>query len=244
MGGILFNFLVWAHRGASSQAPENTMAAFLAAEAAGASGIELDVHLSRDGVAVVIHDETLERTTNGQGPVSRRTYQEIRALDAGSWFGPAFRGEGVPSLEEVMAWAGGRLRLNIEIKAAEAGLAVLDLQERYPDVNVLLSSFNHRLLAKIHRMDPELALGYLVEVPLWHLALKRAVRHQAASFHPRVDRVSRAMVTACRRQGMDIVPWTVDDLEQLDALRRQGVQGVFTNDPQKIIQHLARGRRR
>ena len=220
------------------------MAAFLAAEAAGASGIELDVHLTRDGVAVVIHDETLERTTSGQGPVNRRTYREIRALEAGSWFDPVFRGERVPSLEEVMAWAEGRLRLNIEIKAADAGLAVLDLLKQHPHVRVLLSSFNHRLLARIHGLAPELALGYLVEVPLWHLALRRAVRHQATSFHPRVDRVSRAMVTACRRQGMDIVPWTVDDLEQLDALRRQGVQGVFTNDPQKIIQHLARGRRR
>jgi len=220
------------------------MAAFLAAEEAGASGIELDVHLSRDGVAVVIHDETLERTTSGQGPVNRRTYREIRALEAGSWFDPVFRGERVPSLDEVMAWAEGRLRLNIEIKAADAGLAVLDLLKRHPHVRVLLSSFNHRLLARIHGLAPELALGYLVEVPLWHLALRRAVRHQAVSFHPRVDRVSRAMVTACRRQGVDIVPWTVDDLQQLDALRRQGVQGVFTNDPQKIIQHLAKGRRR
>ena len=220
------------------------MAAFLAAEAAGASGIELDVHLSRDGVPVVIHDETLERTTNGRGNVNRRTFQEIRALDAGSWFGSAFRGEGVPSLEEVMAWAEGRLRLNVEIKAADAGLAVLDQLERFPRADVLLSSFNHRLLSRIHAIAPKLALGYLVEVPLWHLALMRAVRHEAASFHPRVDRVSRAMVTACRRQKMDIVPWTVDDLDQLDFLRRQGVRGVFTNDPQKITQHLAKASRR
>src|SRR5512134_1609461 len=100
-------FLVWAHRGASAAAPENTMAAFRAAEAAGADGIELDVHLSRDGVPVVIHDATLERTTTGTGRVAARSVAALQSLDAGSWFAPHFADEVLPTLEETLRLFGG-----------------------------------------------------------------------------------------------------------------------------------------
>ena len=97
------DFFIWAHRGASASAPENTLAAFRAAEAAGAAGIELDVHLSADGVPVVIHDETVDRTTDGHGPVAALTLCRLRQLDAGRWFAPAFAGEALPTLEEILA---------------------------------------------------------------------------------------------------------------------------------------------
>src|SRR6056297_841327 len=100
-------FFIWAHRGASAVAPENTLAAFTAALQAGADGIELDVHLTRDGVPVVMHDETVDRTTNGSGRIRDLSHAEIDDLDAGSWFGPRWRGEKIPTLEKVLvAFAG------------------------------------------------------------------------------------------------------------------------------------------
>ncbi len=224
-------FLIWAHRGASSLAPENTMAAFKAAEAAGAQGLELDVHLSRDGVPVVLHDETLERTTDGRGAVKRFRLRELQQLDAGSWYGPEFAGESLPTLSDVLSWAEDRMLINIEIKTASAATAVLELLADFPRARILVSSFNHRLLGKLAQLAPELALGVLVDSPFWRLALKRAVRCGARSLHPRQDLVSRAMMQACRRQGLAVYPWTVDDPGRLSTLLRMGADGVFTNDP-------------
>ncbi len=156
---------IWAHRGASAQAPENTLAAFGLALELGADGIELDVHLSRDEVPVVIHDETLERTTDGRGKVADRTWADLRALDAGRWFAPSFAGEPVPSLQQALDLVGMRARINVEIKSAAAGQAVLTLLERYPRCQVLVSSFDHRVLARMRRAAPHLPLGFLLDSP-------------------------------------------------------------------------------
>ncbi len=228
------DLFIWAHRGDSAHAPENTMAAFAAAEAAGAEGIELDVHLSRDGVPVVIHDDRLERTTNGQGRIAAARLHELRRLDAGSWYGAAFAGERLPTLGEVLEWAADRLRINIEIKSSAAGKAVLGVLRDFPRARVLVSSFDHRLLAALRRDAPELPLGFLVDSRFWRTSLRRALASGAESFHPRQDTVSRAMLGACRGAGLAVHPWTVDDPERLAELVRMGVDGVFTNDPSMV----------
>ncbi|AMV72985.1 glycerophosphodiester phosphodiesterase [Desulfuromonas carbonis] len=233
-GGTERRLLIWAHRGASGRAPENTLAAFRAAEADGADGIELDVHLSRDGVPVVIHDETLERTSDGRGPVRDFTLAELRRLDAGSWFGTPFAGEGLPTLEEVFTWAENRLRINVEIKDAAAGHKVLELLQAYPQVRVLVSSFDHRLLALMRQQAPRLPLGFLCDTLFWHRALSRAVAAGAESFHPRVDRTSRQLVQACQRHGLRVYPWTVNSPRQALRLRRLRVDGLFTNYPAEL----------
>lgn len=225
------SLFLWAHRGASARAPENTLAAFRAAEGAGADGIELDVHLSRDGVPVVIHDQTLDRTTDGRGPVSRFPLKELRRLDAGGWFAPEFAGEPLPSLEDVLAWAGERLRLNIEIKAEKAGMAVLRVLGAFPRARVLVSSFDRALLRKLRQVDSRLPLGVLADSPLWRRPLDFARACGAESFHPRYDIVSLPLVAACRSRGLAVYPWTVDGRELLGRLVRQGVDGVFANDP-------------
>jgi glycerophosphoryl diester phosphodiesterase len=222
---------VWAHRGASGRAPENTLAAFRAAEADGADGIELDVHLSRDGVPVVIHDETLERTSSGRGPVGAMRFAALQELDAGSWYAPQFAGARLPSLAEVFAWAGNRLRINVEIKDAAAGRAVLALLQAHPEVRVLVSSFDHRLLARLRGSAPHLPLGFLCESRLWQRALARAVAAAAESFHPRADRTGRRLVQACHRHGLRVYPWTIDDPQLATRLLRLGVDGFFTNQP-------------
>jgi glycerophosphoryl diester phosphodiesterase len=155
--------LVSGHRGAAAYAPENTMAAFAAGHAAGADLLELDVQLSADGEMVIIHDHVLDRTTDGHGPVAARTLAELRQLDAGSWFGPSFAGERIPTLDEVAAWAAGRIRLNIEIKSLPSTIG--DLPEQVAACcrrhgiaeQTLVISFDHVAIRRVKAAAPELA---------------------------------------------------------------------------------------
>lgn len=234
------NFTVWAHRGASAEAPENTLAAFGLALQRKADGIELDVHLSADGVPMVIHDETLERTSNGRGRVSAWSAGELQALDAGRWFSPAFSGERIPTLEQVLQLVGALARINIEIKSAAAGAVVLALLQRYPETRALVSSFDHQLLARLRGVAPQLPLGFLVDSPWWRLRLRRALASAAESFHPRQELVSRPLVQACHQAGLKVYPWTVDLPERQAELRRLGCDGLFSNLPGEAVAHLRR----
>jgi glycerophosphoryl diester phosphodiesterase len=231
-------FVLWAHRGASASAPENTLAAFVLAERQGADGIELDVQLSRDGVPVILHDETLERTSNGRGRADRQTWAELRQLDAGSWFDTAFAGERIPRLSEVLAWADDRLQLNLEVKDSAAAAALLATLRQFPRARVLISSFDHQLLAKLRGFEPQLPLGFLNDSRFWRRALQRAVNARAVSFHPRVGQVSQSLVRACREQGLAVYPWTVDDAAVAGRLEQLGVAGVFSNRPGELRREL------
>jgi len=233
------NFLIWAHRGASADAPENTLAAFRLAEQQEAEGIELDVQLCHDGVPVILHDETLDRTSNGRGPVARVALADLARLDAGSWFGSEFAGEPLPTLATVLDWAGTRIRLNLEIKDAAAGSALLDLLRNYPRARVLVSSFNHRLLEQLRREDPDLPLGFLLDSRFWRRSLARAMASRATSLHPRADQVSRPLIRACHAAGLRVYVWTVDRLDLARKLQRMGVDGVFSNHPGRLRRELA-----
>lgn len=222
---------LYAHRGASAEAPENTLAAFRRALEAGADGIELDVHLSRDGIPVVIHDETLERTTDGEGTVAACSCDVLRSLDAGFWFDPHFAGEPLPTLDETLRLLAGRLRLNLEVKAVRAGTAVAEMLRRYPQADAVVSSFDYGVLSGLRRADPDLPLAVLHDRGNWRLALERAEALRACAFHPRADLVSRPLLAACRRRQLPVFAWTVDNPGQARNLARMGVAGIFTNDP-------------
>jgi len=225
---------LWAHRGASCCAPENTLAAFFEAIASGADGIELDIHLSRDGVPVVIHDDTLDRTTDGCGAVGSETLQQLQRLDAGSWFAAEFAGETIPTLDVVMESFAGRLRLNLEIKELGAGMAVLELLSRYPSADIVISSFDYALLYRLRAADPGLPIAVLCDSSSWRCALQVARDLSACAFHPAADHVSRPMIAACRHRGMPVFVWTVDEVDTARSLARAGVAGFFTNDPMTL----------
>lgn len=225
---------VYAHRGASALAPENTLAAFRHALQAGAAGVELDVHLSADGTPVVIHDETLERTTDGRGPVAGYTIEALQRLDAGSWFDPLFAGERLPTLAETLSLLAGRLRINVEIKESRAGLAVLDLLRHFPQADVVVSSFNYDVLARLRREAPQLPLAVLQDGGNWRQGLARAEALRACAYHPQAAMVSRPLLAACRAVHLPVLPWTVDDPAQVRLLVRLGVAGLFTNDPAAV----------
>jgi glycerophosphoryl diester phosphodiesterase len=157
---------VSAHRGASSKAPENTLAALEAAWRDGATLAEIDVRLSRDGHVVLMHDRTVNRTTTGRGPIEEMTLEEIRALDAGGWFGTAFRGERVPALREVVAWARGKLVLLVELKNypfREVPLVdrTVELIDETGSADyVVPAGFDHVVLRDIKRRRP----GWAIEM--------------------------------------------------------------------------------
>ncbi|MCD4688775.1 MAG: hypothetical protein K8R55_05510 [Desulfuromonadaceae bacterium] len=226
---------IWAHRGASALAPENTLAAFRMAEAAGADGLELDVQLSGDGVPVVLHDETLDRTSDGQGPVAKIPLGELKRLDAGSWFSTAFTGETIPTLQEVLCWGGSRLRFNVEIKDSTAAQAVLDLSRCYQQASIVVSSFDHDLLCKLRCSAPLLPLAFLWEHTDWVAAVERATACAAESFNPRYDGLSTELVAACHQRGLAVYPWTVDAVTALEYCMKLGVDGVFCNDPEQVL---------
>ncbi len=164
-----------AHRGASAVAPANTLAAFEKAAELGADGIEFDVHLSADGAPVVIHDFAVDATTDGSGRVAEMDLAQLKQLDAGSRFDPAFAGERIPTLEEVLQTFGDRLLLNVELKSTsprDDGLerAVLALVEQYElGSRVLLSSFNPFSLRRAKKLAPHVRVGllYAPDLPLF-----------------------------------------------------------------------------
>lgn len=156
--------LAMGHRGASGSAPENTMASFRRAKELGADAVECDVHLSSDGHLMVIHDSTLDRTTNGRGPVSALPMAELKALDAGSWYGPAFSGEPLPTLEELLEWSATGLPVVIEVKwhpdAMKVVEACIKLVDRmHAQERVAFIAFDHRVALGIKQARPDWEIG-------------------------------------------------------------------------------------
>jgi glycerophosphoryl diester phosphodiesterase len=222
---------IWAHRGASRIAPENTMAAFATAVELGVDGLELDIHLSRDGIPVVIHDESLERTTDGQGLVADASLEQLQQLDAGGWFSPQFIGESLPTLAEVLSEFSAKLRLNLELKEFSAGVEVLSLLRQHSAAEVVISSFDYDLLKGLRSLDEALPLAVLFDDGNWRQAVRLADEISACAFHPAGNLVCRRMVAACRNLALPVSVWTVDQEAQARSLVRMGVSGLFTNDP-------------
>jgi len=216
------------------------MAAFSAAVDSGADGLELDIHLSSDGVPVVIHDETLERTTDGHGLVSDATLSQLRQLDAGGWFSQGFVGEPLPTLEEVLRAFSGQIRLNLELKEFAAGVEVLALLRQYSDAEVVVSSFDYALLERLRSVDDALPLAVLFAEGRWRKAVRFAGEISACAFHPAGNQVSRRMVAVCKQVGLPVSVWTVDQATHARSLVRMGVSGLFSNNPGAL--HKARPR--
>jgi glycerophosphoryl diester phosphodiesterase len=233
--------LVFGHRGAKAYAPMNTLPAFELAAQQGAHGIELDVHRSRDGHPVVIHDFTVDATTDGTGLVAALSLADLRALDAGSWFGPQFAGVRVPTLDEVFEAVGRRLLVNVEIKAEgeetdgveEAVAACIrrhDIAER-----VVVSSFNLPTLRRFRRLMPGVSIGYL------YAQVEPTSLDDSAfeAYHPHLSDVSPELVEAARSTGKVINVWTVNDPAHIAALARLGVHGIITDVPDVALEALS-----
>jgi len=231
--------LVFGHRGARQAAPENTMAAFQKALAAGADGIELDVMLSADGVPVVIHDFTLDRTTNGHGPVAEHTWAELRGLDAGSHFSAEYRGEPLPRLEQVLDAFGDSLRINIELKSASVANDGLEARvgglvaERGLIPTVIISSFNPFSLWRIRRTNPRITRGllYAPGLPIYLRRAWSAPFLALDALHPQASMVDAAYMLWAKGKGYHVNVWTVNDLAEMHRLLELGVDVLITDVP-------------
>lgn len=213
-----------AHRGFSGKAPENTLAAVRMAIALPfVRWMEIDVQLTRDGMPVVIHDFTLDRTTNGHGKVKNMDWEHIQRLDAGSWKGRSFRGERVPSLEEVLALASGRLRLNIELKTSGdmyPGLekAVIDLiNSKGMRDDVVLTSFDSGALQRIKELDPRFRTGLIYDSRSGNPAQK--LKELDCSFLSiSSDRLNPGLAKLLAERGVKIMAWTVNKAKEMRRL--------------------------
>lgn len=214
---------IGAHRGASILFPENSMAAFQAAINCGADFLELDVRLTKDGVPIVIHDESIDRTTSASGLVKDLTYSKIRKA------GP------IPSLLEVLTSYGNQVFLNIELKTSHDTQflvnEVLNLLFEYGLVErVFLSSFDHSLLRQIRLQNTDVFIGLLYEEPGLDI-LACAGELGTNAIHPYYRLVSRTLASDCHKAGLKLFPWTVDTAWPLRYLAAVGATGIITNKP-------------
>lgn len=218
------NNLCVAHRGFSYKAPENTIAAIRMAMAESfVQWIEIDTQLSMDGIPVVIHDFKLNRTTNGKGKVKDYTWEQLQQFDAGSWKGSTFKGEGIPSLDDVLKLCCGRLRLNIELKTQGdmyPGLeqAVMDRVRYYHmEHDVVLTSFDSNALKRVKEINPDFKTGLIIDARPLDL-LDRLKTLQCTFLSIGASHLDNTLVTMLVSQGITVMAWTVDDVRGMKRL--------------------------
>ena len=237
---------IFAHRGAKSVAPENTLPAFQRALEMGVDGIELDVHCSKDGRLVVIHDDTLEGTTTSAGKVGAYTAAELAKIDAGSHFNVAFAGVGVPTLDEVFDLVGQRCLVNVELKSedpnggdqAEPLIAMIAARNLYDQV--IVSSFNPPSLIKMRALAPKIRLGLLYYLPLPNFLrdawFSPIIRPEA--IHPMHSLIDEEVMAWARAYGCAVNTWTVNNVAEAQRLAALGVNVIMSDVPDQIMAAL------
>ena len=233
---------VFAHRGYSGRYPENTMEAFRGAYEAGADGIELDVQLSKDGEIVIIHDETLDRTTTGKGYVKDHTFSELKQLDAS---GKRLSGLRIPGFEEYCKWVKDTsLITNVELKTSIVYYEEIEektaemIKAFHLEDRVIFSSFNHLSIVKMKQLLPGCLVGALVEHDDLQNAGYYCSRYGFEYYHPDGSLFTRENAENCREHGIGVNVWTVNDLKMYENMVEWGVGGVITNYP-KYLAELA-----
>jgi glycerophosphoryl diester phosphodiesterase len=230
--------LVIAHRGASGNAPENTLAAFRKAVALGATFIETDLQLSRDAHFVAIHDDTVNRTTNGNGAVHGMTLTELRRLDAGSWFGSEFTGERIPTLEEILEFSKKNdvvFYLEIKPGGSWGGEHALigALRESGEIPRVLVISFDAAIVLGLRKIEPTLMTGLLYDGQIEN-PLDKAVAIGARQLLVRGDLVTPALLAEARKKDLQVVCWTVNHSAHMRMLAAAGVDGIMSDYPDRL----------
>ncbi|MBS1791353.1 MAG: glycerophosphodiester phosphodiesterase [Acidobacteria bacterium] len=234
--------LVIAHRGASAYQPENTLAAFALAIVQGAQMIELDLHLSRDQQVVVIHDETMDHTTNCKGLVGQLTLDEIKRADAG-------KGERVPTLDETLDLTSGKVRLYLEIKDRKAAPETLRIiRSRKCQDEVMFASFDIELMRQLGEEVRDIELGVILgtetlnPVVRWREAFPwialRHVNYQVLCMQ--VELCMRYLTKRTKAQGKKLYVWTADEDRQFSRMLQLGIDGIVTNKPDRLVEFLKR----
>lgn len=220
------------HRGAKAHVAENTLASFQQALNLGADGIELDVHVSADGELVVIHDFTVDRTTNGTGEVHKLTVAELKQLKVeGSHI--------IPTLDEVMYAVGKKCLVNIEMKGRHTAQPVSEFVDRYVKeksysyADFIVSSFQREELQNISRLNPYIQLGILTQASVKQ-AMQWAEEFSAKAIHPHFSLLTESNVKKAKEAGLKIYTWTVNEQEDIDRVKAYGVDGIISDYPERL----------
>ncbi len=220
------------HRGAKGHAPENTLISFQKAIELGVDGIELDVHLTSDKHLVVIHDESVDRTTSGTGLVNSFTLDALKALRIDNHYE-------IPTLQEVLDFIDKRIFLNIELKGQKTAMPVLDLIQRYileknwTYDHFIVSSFDWNALQEIRSLNPNIAIGVLAETDL-ALAIGFADYIKAKSIHPYFHLLTQECSALMQEKGFHVFPWTVNEQEDIHKIKSFNVNGIISDFPDRI----------
>lgn len=220
------------HRGAKGHAPENTLISFQKAIELGVDGIELDVHLTSDNHLVVIHDDTLDRTTSGTGVVSSFTLAELKSLRIDNLYE-------IPTLQEMLDFIDKKIFLNIELKGKNTAKPVTDLIERYileknwTYEHFIVSSFDWNALQEIRSLNPEIAIGVLTQTNL-ALAIGFADFTKAKSIHPYFHLLNQENSTVMQEKGFHVFPWTVNEQEDIQKIKSLRVDGIISDFPDRL----------
>jgi len=237
-----------AHRGFSGKYPENTMRAFDEAVKAGCDGIETDLHMTKDGILVICHDETINRTTDGSGNIAEYNYNELSKFDAGIKYGQEFQGEKIPSLDEFLAYVKDRdLLINLELKNNVIDYERMEervikkIYEYKLNTRVILSSFNHYSMIKAKKIDSKIKTGLLYSESIYNVH-KYAKKLKADALHPFYQYVfDENIVKKIHDMGISINAWTVDSEIHMKKLINLGIDGIITNYPDRLysVNHTA-----
>jgi len=241
--------LIIGHRGDSAHRPENTLVSFASALEVGADLVECDVQLTKDGHVVVIHDVTVDRTTNGTGDVRQMPLSQLRSLSAGypTLFGDAYSGERVPTLAEALAFLKGRARVMVEIKResvndrTDDGIearTVADVRKAGMMSDVALISFDRRALLRCRSQAPEITCGLLFHQGTPEEVVAGAREVGCELVMPEKKMLSEALSEAARAARLKLSTWVVDDPEELRALARFELYGVASNRPGELLEAI------
>lgn len=235
----MITFMNLAHRGASHYAPENTMAAFRLGLALGASGLETDIQRSKDGVLFLLHDDTLDRTTNGRGHPHEYTWEELSRLDAGSWFSDEFKEEKLVSLEQFLsAFGPQQLHIALELKASGIEAEVLEMIIRLGVLDkITLTSFRYEHLVEVRRLNRQVKIGYLIH-QADEQALAQLLRIDGNQLCPRADRLTEEAVARAKAKGLHVRAWGIRDEEIMHRALRCGVDGMTVNFPDLLARAI------
>ena len=234
-----------AHRGASGKghSPENTLSAFKEAINIGSDCVECDVHCTKDGQLVVIHDGTLNRTTNKKGAIAEMTLEEVRQADAGSWFSSSFTGERIPTLRELLDLTKGKVITVIEIKPENITDKVVREVEKADAVNeVILQSFYPKAVQAVQELNPRIPRALLIsgQLPVIRLTSIMALIHQtlevgASTLNLPYKIITPNLIRESHKRGMSVWAWTVDDEPDMKELIVMDINGITSNYPEKLI---------
>lgn len=233
--------LIFAHRGYSASFPENTMKAFVEAEKEQADGIELDVQLTKDFEAVVIHDERVDRTTNGTGYVKDFTYKELRKLDAAYRNKTIVKKEQIPSLREVFEWlASNNMTCNVELKTGKIPYRGIEkivlslIREFQLEKRIIISSFNHYSIIYHYRLAPDIEIAPLFAEGLY-MPWVYAKSIRAKGYHPNYRTLTDEIIKTSMENGIAVRPYTVNKDKEIQRLLKLGCTALITDEPAKAL---------